>query len=254
MSDPRYARSFDSVAELYEQARPEYAEAAVDWFAELLGLRPGDRVLDLGAGTGKLTRQLVRRGLEAVAVEPGDEMRAVLQRVLPGVEALAGTAEEIPVPDASVDAVTCGQAFHWFEREAALGEMARVLRPGGGIALLWNAWDADDPLLGAIDGLLRPHRPPHVGEDSLVDTWQAGVFGPLRELRTRQARRMTGEQLVGWAASTSGFVNAGRDEQERIAAEIRRLAGAGESSVSIRTDALAAQLTRGSSGMRATSS
>lgn len=254
MSDPRYARSFDFVADRYEQARPEYAEAAVDWLVERLALGPGDRVLDLGAGTGKLTRQLVRRGLEAVAVEPGDEMRAVLRRVVPGVEALAGTAEEIPVPDASVAAVTCGQAFHWFEREAALDEMARVLRPGGGIALLWNAWDAGDPLLGAIDELLRPHRPPHVGEDSLVDTWESGVFGPLRELRTRQTRRMTGEQLVGWAASTSGFVNASREEQERIAAEIRRLAGPGESSVSIRTDALAAQLTRGSSGMRATSS
>ena len=254
MSDPRYARSFDSVAELYERARPEYAEAAVDWLVERLALRPGDRVLDLGAGTGKLTRQLVRRGLEAVAVEPGDEMRAVLQRVLPGVEALAGTAEAIPCADRSVSAVTCGQAFHWFDREQALGEMARVLRPGGGIALLWNAWDADDPLLGAIDVLLRPHRPRGVGEESLVDTWQTGVFGPLQELVTRQTRCMTGEQLIGWAASTSGFVNATREEQELLVAEIRRLAGPGESLVSIRTDALVAQLTLGSSGMRATSS
>ena len=253
MSDPRYRCSFETVAEQYERARPEYAEESVDWLVERLGLRPGSRVLDLGAGTGKLTRQLVRRGLDVVAVEPGDEMRGVLQRVLPDVEALAGTAESIPLPDASVDAVTAGQAFHWFERKPALSEMARVLRLGGGIGLLWNAWDKDDPLLRAIDELLAPHRPRLVNEESLLDTWHVDAFGPLEELVTRQTRTMTGEQLVDWAASTSGMVNAPREEQDRIAAAIRRLAS-GECVVSIRTDALVAQLTRGSSGMRETSS
>ncbi|HZC75315.1 MAG TPA: methyltransferase domain-containing protein [Gaiellaceae bacterium] len=253
MSDPRYRCSFETVAEQYERARPEYAEESVDWLVERLGLRPGSRVLDLGAGTGKLTRQLVRRGLEVVAVEPGDEMRGVLQRVLPEVDALAGTSEAIPLPDASVDAVTAGQAFHWFEREPALSEMARVLRPGGGIALLWNAWDEEDPLLGAIDELLAPHRPSLVNEASL-DTWRKDPFGSLQELVARQIRLVTGEQLVEWATSTSGMVNAPRAEQDRIAAAIRQLAGAGECLVSIRTDALVAQLTRGSSGMRETSS
>jgi hypothetical protein len=129
-----------------------------------------------------------------------------------------------------------------------------VLRPGGGIALLWNAWDKDDPLLGAIDELLAPHRPRLVNEESLLATWHADAFGPLQELVTRQTRTMTGEQLAEWAASTSGMVNAPREEQERIAAAIRRLAGQGHCLVSIRTDSLVAQLTRGSSGMRATSS
>jgi ubiquinone/menaquinone biosynthesis C-methylase UbiE len=170
------------------------------------------------------------------------------------VEALAGTAEEIPLPDASVDAVTAGQAFHWFERKPALAEIARVLRPGGGLSLLWNAWDKRDPLLGAIEALLRPHRPALVHEDSLVDTWQTGVFGPLQALVTRQKRAVTAEQLVEWAGSTSGVINASREEQKRLKAEIRRLAGPGERIVSIRTDALAAQLSDGSSGMRATSS
>lgn len=254
MSDPRYRCSFETVAEQYERARPEYADEAVDWLVERLGLEPGARVLDLGAGTGKLTRQLVRRGLDVVAVEPGDEMRGVLQRVLPDVEALAGTAEAIPASDASVDAVTAGQAFHWFEREPALAEIARVLRPGGGLSFLWNAWDPEDPLLGAIEELLRPHRPPAVHEDSLVDTWTTGVFGPPQVLVARQKRAVTADQLVEWAGSTSGVINASREEQERIEAEIRRLAGSGERVVSIRTDALVAQLSDGSSGIRATSS
>jgi ubiquinone/menaquinone biosynthesis C-methylase UbiE len=254
VSDPRYRCSFETVAEQYERARPEYADEAVDWLVERLGLRPGDRVLDLGAGTGKLTRQLVRRGLAVVAVEPGDEMRGVLQRVVPEAEALAGTAEAIPLPDASVCAVTAGQAFHWFEREPALAEIARVLHPGGGFSFLWNAWDPEDPLLGPIETLLRVHRPPLVHEESLVDTWKPGVFGPLQAHVARQARRVTAEQLVEWAGSTSGVINAPREEQARIEAEIRRFAGPGERVVSIRTDALVAQLSDGSSGIRATSS
>ena len=254
VSDDRYRCSFDTVAEQYERARPEYADEAVDWLVERLGLGPESRTLDLAAGTGKLTRQLVRRGLDVVAVEPGDEMRAVLRRVLPEVEALPGTAEAIPLPDASVDAVTAGQAFHWFEREPALAEMARVLRPGGGLALLWNAWDAADPLLGPINALLDAHRPPVVTEGSLVDTWRTGVFGPLEELRVRQTRCVTADQLVEWAMSTSGMINASPEEREALVAEIRSLVGPGECEVAIRTDGLVAQLSDGSSGIRATSS
>ena len=123
VSDDRYRYSFESVAELYERSRPAYAEDAVAWAAGRLGLGPGRRVLDLAAGTGKLTRQLLALGVDVVAVEPGDEMRGVLERVLPEVEVLAGRAEQIPLPDASVDAVAVGQAFHWFDPEPALAEM-----------------------------------------------------------------------------------------------------------------------------------
>src|SRR6478672_5677183 len=154
----RYRLSFDSVAEVYERARPTYAPAAVAWIAEQL---PFGRVLDLGAGTGKLTRQLVALGADVVAVEPGDEMRRVFRRVLPDVEVHAGGAEAIPLPDASVDTVTVAQAFHWFDRDAAFAEMHRVLRPGGGYAVLWNEDDHEDELMKAID--------------SVVDTLRASV-------------------------------------------------------------------------------
>jgi ubiquinone/menaquinone biosynthesis C-methylase UbiE len=232
-----YALSFGSVAETYERARPPYAEEAVDWIVERL---PARRVLDLAAGTGKLTRQLVARGADVVAVEPDPDMRAVFRRVLPDVEMREGFAEAIPLPDASVDAITVGQAFHWFDAERALAEMRRVLRPGGGFALLWNHWDKDDPLLGAVDRLLQDVRP-GFGERPVV--------GETRSFH--EQRSMSVDAIVEWASSTSGFVNARREEQERIASEIRILAADYSGSVSIRTDV---QLTDGSSGMRATSS
>jgi ubiquinone/menaquinone biosynthesis C-methylase UbiE len=247
VSDPRYARSFDSVAEQYERARPEYADEAVDWLVEKLGLEPRARVLDLAAGTGKLTRQLVRRGLDVVAVEPGEEMRAVLQRVVHEAEVRAGTAEAIPLRDASVDAVTVGQAFHWFQPEAALTEMSRVLRPGGGIALLWNRWDEEDALLSQVDALLREIRPGVARRDNFEGEHERRTF--------RQLRPMTVEALVEWAGSTSGWVNAPREKQRELDAEIRRLGEGHAGEVSIATEVIVlAQLSEGSSGMRATSS
>jgi len=232
VSDDRYRFSFETVAEQYERARPLYADAAVAWAAERLGIGPGTRVLDLAAGTGKLTRQLLALGAEVVAVEPGDEMRGVLRRVLPEVEAHAGRAEQIPLPDASVEAITVGQAFHWFDPPPALAEMRRVLRPGGGFALFWNQWDAQDPLLGAVDALLRPLRPAAVDPPD----WRAELGVVPEQRRFRQRRPMTVDAIVEWAGSTSGWVNAPRAEQERLEREIRRLAEGYGGEASIRTD------------------
>src|SRR4051794_16495074 len=134
------ARSFDSLAEAYERARPGWPAAAIDALVDRLGLGAGSAVLDLAAGTGKLTRLLVPRFATVIAVEPLDGMRAVLERVVPGARALAGTAEAIPLGDASVDAVVASEAFHWFDPEPAVAEMARVLRPGGGVAALYNRY------------------------------------------------------------------------------------------------------------------
>ncbi|HEX5028163.1 MAG TPA: class I SAM-dependent methyltransferase, partial [Gaiellaceae bacterium] len=127
--------AFAEVAQAYERGRPSYPDDAVRW---LVGERACD-VVDLGAGTGKLTRILVAHGHRVVAVEPLDAMRSELEAAVPGAHALAGSAEAIPLEDASADVVTSAQAFHWFDHDAALPEIARVLRPDGRIALVWNS-------------------------------------------------------------------------------------------------------------------
>ena len=128
------ARSFDRSAEEYEATRPSYPDEALD----VVPVPVEATVLDVGAGTGKLTRVLARRYARVIAVEPLDGMRAILERVVPEAEARPGRAEEIPLPDASVDAVFAAQAFHWFANDAALAEIARVLRPEGVFCLVWN--------------------------------------------------------------------------------------------------------------------
>jgi len=146
------ARGFGSAADAYERGRPDYPAAAVDFLVERLGLGPGRVVVDLAAGTGKLTRLLVPTGAEVIAVEPVAEMRAKIE----GVRVLEGTAEAIPLPDGSADAVTVGQAFHWFRADEALREIHRVLRPGGGLALVWNMRDEADPIHAAVSRILAP--------------------------------------------------------------------------------------------------
>jgi ubiquinone/menaquinone biosynthesis C-methylase UbiE len=240
VSDDRYRCSFETVAEQYERARPLYADAALAWAAERLRIGPGTTVLDLAAGTGKLTRQVLALGAAVVAVEPGDEMRAVLERAVPGAEALAGSAEEVPLPPASVDAVTVGQAFHWFRAEEALAEMHRVLRPGGGFALFWNNWDENDPLLGAVDELLRVHRPAAARREPWRERYEPGLFGPLEERAYHQRRAMSADAVVAWAGSTSGVINASPEVRAAIEEEIRRLARGHDGTVSIRTDAVVA--------------
>ncbi len=218
----RYRCSFDAVAETYERGRPGYAPQAVEWIAERL---PFADVLDLAAGTGKLTRQLVALGAHVIAVEPGDGMRAVLERVVPEATALAGSAEAIPLPDASVDAITVGQAFHWFRTEEALVEMHRVLRPEGGIALLWNIWNDDDPIQRGLDELVDGGRA-RGGEDrpSPRDRLAASpLFGPVEEQTFTHPFRATPDAVVEWVASTSPVATAAPDERRRIESEVRAL-------------------------------
>ena len=135
-----FSRSFGSEALRYDRYRPSYPVVAIEH--ALRGARRG-RVLDLGAGTGKLAAALVGRASEVLAVEPDEKMRAVLAQTVPSVTALAGSAEDIPLPDTSVDAVLAGQAFHWFRRPHADHEIARILRPGGAVGLIWNYPDRD---------------------------------------------------------------------------------------------------------------
>jgi len=149
------AAGFGAGAQDYERGRPSYPDDLVVWMAERLRIGAGSRVVDLAAGTGKLTRLLVPTGADLVAVEPVAAMREQLAAVVPGVPALDGTAESIPLAPASVDAVTVAQAFHWFDADAALAEIARVLRPGGALGLVWNERDVREPWVAELSKLIR---------------------------------------------------------------------------------------------------
>ncbi|MEA3075759.1 MAG: hypothetical protein QOF60_667 [Actinomycetota bacterium] len=148
------AKGFERGAAEYEKGRPGYPQELVDRLVEVSGLGPGRVVVDIGAGTGKFTRMLVPTGATVVAVEPVAAMRAQLSAAVPGIEILDGTGEAMPLPDASADVVTAAQAAHWFDGPAAFAEIARVLRPGGTLGLVWNTRDRAWPWTEPIDALM----------------------------------------------------------------------------------------------------
>jgi SAM-dependent methyltransferase len=222
------ARGFARSAGAYERARPEYPPAAIDWLRERLGLGPGRRVVDLAAGTGKLTRPLAGTGAEVVAVEPVAEMRA---RIGPGAaEVLDGTAEAMPLADASADAVTVGQAFHWFDGPAALAEIHRVLRPGGALALVWNRRPLDDPVHAAIEALMAPHRgdaPVHRSGAWRAALEETVLFGALEERAFPHAQDMDADALADRVGSTSVIAALPDGPRAEVLAEVRALAAGG---------------------------
>ena len=150
------AFGFDQAAVAYERGRPSYPVAAVDWLMERTGMTAPWVVVDLAAGTGKLTRLLLTTGAKVIAVEPVAGMRRVLGSRVPGVEVVAGTAENIPLPGGSVDLVSVGQAFHWFDVPAALAEIHRALRQEGWLALVWNRRLLDEPIHREISAIVDP--------------------------------------------------------------------------------------------------
>lgn len=217
------ARGFNAGAAAYETARPGYPPEAIAVLVEHLGLGPGSTVLDLAAGTGKLTRRLVELEASVVAIEPLEGMRAQLQSVLPDVELLDGTAEAIPLPDASMDLVAVAQAFHWFDAPVALSEIARVLRPGGGLAILWNERDEGTPWVAEMSRLIRWHertvsRYQHVDWAAVVAA--SGRFTPLREEVIAWEQPMTAELLADRVRSISYIAAMPSGERERLAAEV----------------------------------
>ncbi|MCP4250325.1 MAG: class I SAM-dependent methyltransferase, partial [bacterium] len=181
-------QAFGEVAATYETSRPDYPPAAVAHILDTLTLGPGSEAVDLAAGTGQLTRLLVPSGARVMAVEPVAGMRQELQRVVPGVAVLDGTAEAMPFDDGSLDAVTVGQAFHWFDPEPALAEIDRVLRPGGGLALIWNTRNEDEWPWTEINDLLERWRgdaPRHTHDRG---RWQA-AFRASRRYEPFEERR-----------------------------------------------------------------
>ena len=151
------ANAFGAAAADYERARPSYPPESIDVLRTEVGVGPGVRVCDLAAGTGKLTRLLVATGADVVAVEPVSGMRDQLSEVLPEIDVLDGTAEAIPLDDDSLDVVTVAQAFHWFKFDKALAEIRRVLRPGGGLAILFNQRDEREPWVAKMNNVIQWH-------------------------------------------------------------------------------------------------
>ena len=215
------ARSFEDVAELYERVRPSYPEAAVDWLAERLGIDATSTVLDLGAGTGKLTRAFLSRARRVIAVEPGPEMLAQLQRAVPQAEALLGPAEAIPLDDASVDAVVCGQSFHWFRTEEALREIDRVLRPGCGLGLIWNMRDPDDPLQQEITDLLDPFVPADRATDEGVEVFVRRTFDDVEMHVVPFAEELDTHAVVARIESISFVAAAPEEKRNELLGAVR---------------------------------
>jgi SAM-dependent methyltransferase len=220
------SRSFELVADVYERARPGYPPEAMAWIADRLDLRPGRTVLDLGAGTGKLTRALLDTGARVIAVEPGDAMRAELERAAPRAEALRGSAEDIPLRNASVDAMAVGQAFHWFRHDVAIPELHRVLRRGGGVALLWNSRDPDAPLHQEIGKLIEPFIPPDRPDS---EEWaqlleESELFGPLEERRFSFVQQLDADMLAERIASVSFVAAAPAVARRELDEQLRRVA------------------------------
>jgi SAM-dependent methyltransferase len=224
------AEGFGAGAAAYEKGRPSYADDVVAWLVDRLAIAPGRTVVDLAAGTGKLTRLLAATGADLTAIEPVDAMRDQLLAACPGVHAISGTAESIPLPDRSVDALTVAQAFHWFDPAAALAEIARVLRPAGTLGIVFNERDTREPWVAELSKVIRwderaQWRVPYAVE---VD-WAAAVaehgpqFRPAERYDSTYIQPMDPDTLVQRVLSTSYLARLPAVDQAALAQRVRDL-------------------------------
>jgi len=211
------ATSFGAQADVYDRARPEYPPAAVTWMLSAGALD----VADVGAGTGKLTSGLVAEGRTVTAIDPDAQMLARLSTRLPGIRTLVGTGENLPLPDASMDAVVFGQAWHWVDPPRASAEVARVLRPGGTLGLIWNIRDDAEPWVHELTTVMHASDAenliaaggPVVGEP----------FGALEYETFRWTASFTVDSLVELAASRSYIITATPERRDEVLAGVRSL-------------------------------
>ena len=218
---------FGTTAEQYERRRPGYPEQAIDRLVQELEIGRACTVLDLGAGTGKLTRQLATLGSRIVAVEPVEAMRRGFAAAVPGVPVVAGVAESLPVRPGCFDAVVCAQAFHWFDGELALPEIHRALKPHGRFGLLWYSRDESVDWVRQLGEILEPYKS-CVPQEETGD-WRRAFsvtdwFGTLNRLRFPHTQALDVEGLVERYASASYIAVLAEDEREEILSRIRRLA------------------------------
>ena len=243
MTDPRplihpTARfGFQGAADAYERGRPGYPDDAVRALVENLGIGNGSVVLDLAAGTGKMTRLLVPTGARVVAVEPVEAMRSILAGLLPETPVLAGTAESLPVPDAAFDAAVVAQAFHWFDGPAAIVELHRVLRPGGRLGLVWNVRDDTESELGKrMTELFDRYRDdtPAFRDMAWRDAFEeADLFTPLEGEVFPHAQHLTIEGLLDRVLSVSMMAALPEEEKARVREEVIGFLPAGATEIDL---------------------
>jgi SAM-dependent methyltransferase len=239
--DPRAQAGFGADAATYERVRPTFPADAVARVARELKVDGTSTVLDLGAGTGKLTRLLVPLAGRVITVEPVDAMRSVLQELLPGVEALEGTAEAIPLADGSVDAVFVGEAFHWFRAAEAAAEIARVLTPGGGLAVLWSppGWiKRDEGWLPELRELLDRHRGTTGGFPMGEDEWESlkrgeGQFEPFSSAEVAHVQHLSIDDFTALIGSWSWIAILPDPDRAEVLRRVRALV-AGQTEVELR--------------------
>jgi SAM-dependent methyltransferase len=223
---PAAAVGFEQAADAYERGRPDFPVEAVGFVGERLRLAPGRVLLELGAGTGKLTRLLAPTGARIVAVEPVAAMRQALRGAVPAAAALDAVAEDLPLPNGSVDAAVAAQAFHWFDGSRAVTELARVLPAGGPLALVWNVRDEGEAWVRGLTELIEPYRGDTPSHRSM--RWReafdaSAAFAPLERASFPYAHRTTADAVVDRIVSISFVAALAADERERVAEGVRRL-------------------------------
>ena len=231
MSDPtkaihHAAEAYTTAADAYVVGRPDYPAEVDAWLSDDLGLDDTKTVLDVGAGTGKFTKRLAATGARVVAVEPVTEMLAKLSAALPRVEALNGTATQIPLADASVDAVVCAQAFHWFATPESLREIHRVLRPGGRLGLIWNMRDARVPWVAKLDAIVNRFEgdTPRYYTGAWRQAFPHPGFGPFAERHFAQGHTGSPDDVILNRVRSTSFIAALPDAvREKVEAELRAL-------------------------------
>jgi SAM-dependent methyltransferase len=204
------AEGYTTTADNYVRGRPDYPPGITDWLRDAMDLHAGIAVVDLGAGTGKFTPRLTATGARVIAIEPVAQMLAKLSAAQPQVEALAGTATAIPLADASVDAVVCAQAFHWFATREALAEIHRVLKPGGKLGMVWNTRDARVGWVAALDQIVNRLEgdTPRYYTGAWRRAFPFAGFGPLHEQHYSHGHTGAPEDVILNRVRSTSFVAA----------------------------------------------